>query len=99
MSDFAQGLRHSWEGVLEVDYSMFDLVFRSFDPGASMMVRIERKSPMSEASPFIISLIDVHPRQDLEQVGGPMVVGGSVCAPGNALAVANSFIVQLVSGQ
>jgi hypothetical protein len=32
----------------------------------------------------------------LDEVGGPFVIGGTVCAPNNAVAAANSFLVQLV---
>lgn len=92
---FVEALRERWYAMLNVDTSMFDLVFSPRGKPKVVMVRVERKRPVGPDQPFVVSLVEDRPRRGLVTRGGRLEIAGDICRPENAVSVVDSFLTQL----
>jgi hypothetical protein len=98
MIGFVEALRERWEARVNVDTSMFDLVFTARGGDKHTAVRVEGRPPTGADLLFVVSLLEDRPRQGLDERGGRLEIAGDICRPENAANVVDSFLTQIVSG-
>jgi hypothetical protein len=98
MIGFVEALRGRWEARINVDTSMFDLIFTARGVDKHTMVRVEGRPPTGADLLFVVSLLEDRPRQGLDERGGQLEIAGDICRPENAVNVVDSFLTQIVSG-